>query len=151
VSGQRRRDANTYIVSLRTARAFIPHHPFPCQPLSRPASTNSNSSSTSALQPCEACRQGDISRFLCVCAVSLNLHIHFPCDAAPLYLHSSQLLIDFSSVVPASLHCKLHAASASRERAGKTSLSTVNKRHAALLRLPSAASTLSDITLRFAS
>jgi hypothetical protein len=95
-------------------------------------------------------RQGDISRFLCVCPVLLDLHFHFPCDTFPFY---PPFLPAFDSAVSSALrqsflphyHCTTRAASASRERSNNTP--TVNKRHAALLRLRSATSTSSNITL----
>lgn len=85
--------AGEHISRQRTARPFV--HSLPALTLHAPA----------LLQPLlspatlRACRQGDISRFVCVYPSLLDQL--FPCDAPP--LHSSQLLIQSSlpvSVAP---------------------------------------------------
>ena len=130
-------------------------HPFPYQPLS-PCIHQQLFLNQPRLSPAtlRGIRQGDISRFLCVCPVLLDLHFHFPCDAAPFLSHYSQLLIQPSLSLSASRSCLTTIALLTRHRlpeSWQNNTPTVNKRRVAKLRLLSATSTSSDITLHFTS
>lgn len=137
--------------ALRTARSFI-HSPTSLSPcIHQRLFLNRPRLSPATLR---GIRQGAISRFLCVCPVLLDLHFHFPCDAAPFCSHSSQLSIQPSLSLSASHSCLTTIALLTRHRlpeSWQNDTPTVNKRRVALLRLLSATSTSSDITLHFTS